>query len=111
QRSGSSSRPEHPTSRQSRSATPCGCSSLRQSRSSARRVRASCASANIASPLAIFDRAIVRLLPAVPRPLMQKLSERYIAGPELKDERENVVLVYEERELVKIDVIGRVISK
>jgi hypothetical protein len=34
--------------------------------------------------LAIFDRAIVRLLPAVPRPVVQKLSQRYIAGPELK---------------------------
>ena len=35
--------------------------------------------------MAIFDRAIVRILPAVPRPLVQKLSGRYIAGPELKD--------------------------
>ena len=40
--------------------------------------------------MAIFDRAIVRLLPAVPRPVVQKLSERYIAGPELKDARETV---------------------
>ena len=28
----------------------------------------------------LLDRAIVRLLPAVPRPLVQKLSSRYIAG-------------------------------
>src|SRR5439155_4916400 len=109
-RSRSCSRPEHPTSRQSRSATPCGCSSLRQSRSSARRVRASCASANIASPLAIFDRAIVRMLPAVPRPLMQKLSERYIAGPELKDARETVRHVNAEGKLATIDVLGEEIT-
>ena len=37
-----------------------------------------------------MDRAIVRMLPAVPRPLVQKLSGRYIAGPELKDARETV---------------------
>src|SRR5712691_13497883 len=30
------------------------------------------------------------MLPAVPRPLVQKLSERYIAGPELKNARETV---------------------
>src|SRR5207244_728359 len=110
QRSGSSSRPEHPTSRQSRSATPCGCSSLRQSRSSARRVRASCASANIASPLAILDRPIVRMIPAVPRPLVQKLSKRYIAGPELKDARETVRHVNAEGKLATIDVLGEEIT-
>ena len=38
----------------------------------------------------LLDRAIVRLLPAVPRPVVQKLSSRYIAGPELKDARETV---------------------
>ena len=45
--------------------------------------------------MAIFDRAIVRLLPAVPRPVLQKLSERYIAGPELKDARETVRRAYQ----------------
>src|SRR5437899_2570618 len=33
------------------------------------------------------------MLPAVPRPLVQKLSERYIAGPELKDARDTVGVV------------------
>ena len=41
--------------------------------------------------MAIFDRAIARMLPAAPRPLVQKLSERYIAGPpELKDAHKTV---------------------
>jgi proline dehydrogenase len=56
--------------------------------------------------VAIFDRAIVRLLPAVPRPVVQKLSERYIAGPELKDARETVRRVNAEGKLATIDVLG-----
>jgi len=35
--------------------------------------------------VALLDRAIVRMLPVVPRPVVRKLSERYIAGPELAD--------------------------
>ena len=61
-------------------------------------------------PLAIFDRAIVRMLPAVPRPLVQKLSERYIAGPELKDAREAVRHVNAEGKLATIDVLGEEIT-
>src|SRR5439155_1302997 len=109
-RSRSCSRPERPTSRRSRFATPCACSSLRQLRSSARRVRASCASDNIPPPLAIFDRAIVRMLPAVPRPVVQKLSERYIAGPELKDAREAVRRLNAEGKMATIDVLGEEIT-
>jgi proline dehydrogenase len=60
--------------------------------------------------LAIFDRAIVRMLPAVPRPLVQKLSERYIAGPELKDAREAVRHVNAEGKLATIDVLGEEIT-
>jgi proline dehydrogenase len=60
--------------------------------------------------VAIFDRAIVRLLPAVPRPVVQKLSERYIAGPELKDAREAVRRVNGERKLATIDVLGEEIT-
>jgi proline dehydrogenase len=56
--------------------------------------------------LAIFDRAIVRLLPAVPRPVVQKLSQRYIAGPELKDAREAVRHLNAEEKLATIDVLG-----
>jgi proline dehydrogenase len=60
--------------------------------------------------LAIFDRAIVRLLPAVPRPVVQKLSERYIAGPELKDAREAVRRINAEGKLATIDVLGEEIT-
>jgi proline dehydrogenase len=57
-------------------------------------------------PVAIFDRAIVRLLPAVPRPVVQKLSSRYIAGPELKDARETVRRLNAEGKVATIDVLG-----
>jgi proline dehydrogenase len=60
--------------------------------------------------LAIFDRAIVRILPAVPRPVVQKLSLRYIAGPELKDARETVRRLNDEGKLATIDVLGEEIT-
>ena len=56
--------------------------------------------------MAIFDRAIVRILPAVPRPVVQKLSDRYIAGPELKDARETVRRLNAQGKLATIDVLG-----
>ena len=60
--------------------------------------------------MAIFDRALVRMLPVVPRPLVQKLSERYIAGPELKDARETVRHLNSEGKLATIDVLGEEIT-
>jgi len=60
--------------------------------------------------LAIFDRAIVRLLPAVPRPVVQKLSERYIAGPELRDAREAVRRINAEGKMATVDVLGEEIT-
>jgi proline dehydrogenase len=60
--------------------------------------------------LAIFDRAIVRILPAVPRPLVQKLSGRYIAGTELKDARETVRHLNAEGKMATIDVLGEEIT-
>jgi proline dehydrogenase len=60
--------------------------------------------------VAIFDRAIVRLLPAVPRPVVQKLSARYIAGPELKDAREAVRTLNAEGKAATIDVLGEEIT-
>jgi len=60
--------------------------------------------------VAILDRAIVRLLPAVPRPVVQKLSQRYIAGPELKDARETVRELNAEGKSATIDVLGEEIT-
>jgi proline dehydrogenase len=60
--------------------------------------------------VALLDRAIVRLLPAVPRPVVQKLSERYIAGPELKDARETVRRLNDEGKMATVDVLGEEIT-
>jgi proline dehydrogenase len=60
--------------------------------------------------VALLDRAIVRLLPAVPRPVVQKLSERYIAGPELKDACRVVLRMNSQDKMATIDVLGEEIS-
>jgi len=60
--------------------------------------------------VALLDRAIVRLLPAVPRPVVQKLSERYIAGSELKDARATVRRLNAEGKLATVDVLGEEIT-
>jgi proline dehydrogenase len=60
--------------------------------------------------VALLDRAIVRLLPAVPRPIVQKLSERYIAGPELKDARATVRRLNADGKLATVDVLGEEIT-
>jgi proline dehydrogenase len=60
--------------------------------------------------VALLDRAIVRLLPVVPRLLVQKLSERYIAGPELKDARASVRRLNAQGKLAAIGVLGEEIA-
>jgi len=60
--------------------------------------------------LTLLDRTIVRLLPAVPKPVVQKLSERYIAGPELKDARETVRRVNAQGKMATVDVLGEEIT-
>ncbi len=56
--------------------------------------------------MALFDRAIVRVLPAVPKPVVKRLSDRYIAGPELADACRVVRLLNEGDKLATIDVLG-----
>jgi proline dehydrogenase len=56
--------------------------------------------------VALLDRAIVQLLPAVPRPVVRRLSSRYIAGAEIEDA---VRVVREQNALSKVatvDVLG-----
>jgi proline dehydrogenase len=68
------------------------------------------AGTRIAPPVAILDRAIVRLLPAVPRPVVERLAQRYIAGPELKDARETVRRLNVQGKMATIDVLGEEIT-
>jgi proline dehydrogenase len=59
----------------------------------------------------LLDRAIVRMLPAIPRPLVHKLAERYIAGPTLDDACRVVKTANAQKKLATIDVLGEEISR
>jgi proline dehydrogenase len=61
--------------------------------------------------VALLDRALVRVLPAVPRPVVKRLSQRYIAGPTLGDAVDVVRALNEEGKMATIDVLGEEISR
>ncbi len=56
--------------------------------------------------MSVLDRAIVHLLPAVPKPIVRRISERYIAGTELEDACRVVREMNEQGKLATIDVLG-----
>jgi proline dehydrogenase len=60
--------------------------------------------------VAILDRAIVRLLPAVPKPVVRRISSRYIAGTELEDACRVVERLNREGKMATIDVLGEEIA-
>jgi len=60
--------------------------------------------------MAVLDRAIVRLLPAVPRAVVRHISSRYIAGPELDDATATVRSLNNRGKLATIDVLGEEIT-
>jgi len=60
--------------------------------------------------VALLDKAIVRMLPAVPRPLVQRLSSRYIAGPTLDDAVRTVRALNASGKMATIDVLGEEIT-
>jgi proline dehydrogenase len=60
--------------------------------------------------VALLDRALVRLLPAVPKPVVQRLSARYIAGPTLEDALRVVRTLNEAGKMATIDVLGEEIT-
>ncbi len=61
--------------------------------------------------MALLDRAIVRMLPAVPRPVVRRLSERYIAGPELPDACRVVEALNDRGRMATIDVLGEEVTR
>jgi proline dehydrogenase len=61
--------------------------------------------------VALLDRAIVRLLPAVPKPVVRKISSRYIAGTELADACRVVKRLNEAGKMATIDVLGEEIAE
>ncbi|MGZ8783155.1 MAG: proline dehydrogenase family protein [Gaiellaceae bacterium] len=59
----------------------------------------------------LLDRAVVTLLPAVPKPVVRKLSSRYIAGSELADMLGAVAQMNAEGKLATVDVLGEEVSQ
>ena len=60
--------------------------------------------------MAVLDRAIVRLLPAVPKPLVRLVSERYIAGTTVADACRTVKNLNADGKMATIDVLGEEIT-
>jgi proline dehydrogenase len=61
--------------------------------------------------VSLVDRALVRVLPAVPRPVVQLFSARYIAGSTLDDAVDVVRRLNGEGKLATIDVLGEEITR
>jgi proline dehydrogenase len=59
----------------------------------------------------VVDRTVVRLLPAVPTPIVRKVSSRYIAGPTLEDACRVVSALNEAGKMATIDVLGEHIDE
>ena len=60
--------------------------------------------------LALLDRALVRVLPAVPKPVVRRISSRYIAGTTLADACRVVAGLNAEGKLATVDVLGEEIA-
>jgi proline dehydrogenase len=60
--------------------------------------------------VAVLDRAIVRLLPAVPKPVVRRISDRYIAGTTVTDACRVVKRLNDEGKMATIDVLGEEIT-
>jgi proline dehydrogenase len=59
----------------------------------------------------LFDRAVVRVLPAVPRAVVRRVAAPYIAGPTLEDARRVVAEVNAEGMRATVDVLGEEVTK
>jgi proline dehydrogenase len=58
----------------------------------------------------IVDRAIARLLPTVPRPVVRRIADRYIAGEDIDDAVATVRRLNEQGKNATIDVLGEEVS-
>jgi proline dehydrogenase len=60
--------------------------------------------------VALLDRAIVSALPAVPKPIVRRISQRYIAGERLEDACRVVEELNAAKKMATIDVLGEEIT-
>ena len=61
--------------------------------------------------MTLLDKAIVRMLPVVPKPVVQLFSARYIAGSTLGDAIDTVRTLNGEGKLATVDVLGEEITR
>jgi proline dehydrogenase len=61
--------------------------------------------------VSLLDHALVRLLPAVPKPVVQLFSSRYIAGPTLADAVATVRELNAGGKMATVDVLGEEIAR
>jgi proline dehydrogenase len=61
--------------------------------------------------VSLLDRALVTVLPAVPKGIVRRVSSRYIAGTELADARRVVTGLNAEGKLATVDVLGEEIAQ
>jgi proline dehydrogenase len=61
--------------------------------------------------LTVFDSAIVRLLPTIPRPVVRRIADRYIAGETLDDAVAVVRKLNSEAKTATIDVLGEEVTR
>ncbi|HEU5476236.1 MAG TPA: proline dehydrogenase family protein [Gaiellaceae bacterium] len=61
--------------------------------------------------MSLFDSALVRLLPAVPKPVVQLFSSRYIAGATLADAIDTVRELNAGGTMATVDVLGEEITR
>ena len=60
--------------------------------------------------MALLDRAIVSALPAVPKPIVRRISQRYIAGERIEDACRVVKELNSQGKMATIDVLGEEIT-
>jgi proline dehydrogenase len=60
--------------------------------------------------VALLDRAIVSALPAVPKPIVRRISQRYIAGEGVEDACRAVKQLNAQGKMATIDVLGEEIT-
>jgi proline dehydrogenase len=60
--------------------------------------------------VALLDRAIVSVLPAMPKAVVRRISSRYIAGSEVEDACRTVAALNEAGKMATIDVLGEEIT-
>jgi proline dehydrogenase len=60
--------------------------------------------------LALLDRALVQLLPAVPRPIVRRIADRYIAGEEIDEAVATVARLNADGMTATVDVLGEEIQ-